>query len=177
MAAKLERQLHIAVTKQGLYSFWIGSHADQKRSRLWRRLWKPNRRGSSSTSRPCSSRCDERIPAFTEPAADNPRPACWRRAAVCPLDDPMGRHPVAQSRIGRLLFPAQHKFRQQRMERHRSFRSFALRQTYLTTRPTLAIFSRTSGISARFLNRTRRPRSFFLPRREVTQRNFGNPIL
>ena len=31
MAVKLERQLHIAVTKQGLYSFWIGSHADQKR--------------------------------------------------------------------------------------------------------------------------------------------------
>jgi hypothetical protein len=32
------------------------------------------------------------------PAADNPRPACWRRAAVCPLDDPMGTpsRPVAK---------------------------------------------------------------------------------
>ena len=31
VAVKLERQFDIAVTKQGLYSFWIGSHADQKR--------------------------------------------------------------------------------------------------------------------------------------------------
>ena len=31
MAAKLECQLHIAVAKQGLHSFWIGPHADQKR--------------------------------------------------------------------------------------------------------------------------------------------------
>src|SRR5438045_9410332 len=31
MAIELERQFDIAVTKQGLYSLRIGSHADQKR--------------------------------------------------------------------------------------------------------------------------------------------------
>jgi len=31
MAVELKRELNIAVAKQGLHSFWIGSHADQKR--------------------------------------------------------------------------------------------------------------------------------------------------
>ena len=98
MAVKLERQLHVAVTKQGLYSFWIGSHADQKRCQTVAKVVEAEIGGDH---RPRVGRV--RLDAMKEfqlslqPAADNLRGACWRRAAVCPLDDPMGTpsRPVA----------------------------------------------------------------------------------
>jgi len=46
-----------------------------------------------------------------------------------------GKHPVTGLGIRRFLFPEEHEFGEQRMEWHRALRRFALRQTYLATRP------------------------------------------
>ena len=43
--------------------------------------------------------------------------------------------PITGLGIRRLLFPDEHEFGEQRMEWHRALRRFALRQTYLATRP------------------------------------------
>jgi len=46
-----------------------------------------------------------------------------------------GKHPGIGMGTRRFLFPEEHEFGEQRMEWHRALRCFALRQTYLATRP------------------------------------------
>ena len=64
MGIELQRQFHITAAKQCLHGFRICSGPNQERRQTMAKVVKPNRRGSSSTIRPFSSRCEEKIPAF-----------------------------------------------------------------------------------------------------------------